>query len=1439
MAEILSPDYENAALNKAIANFDHAVDSMDNTNFAQHRESKGFWSTTGLTWMHETFVGNAAEYGFMPKDKRAWDYEFTDVEFNPFKYYVDNRDSFYDIDIQMKNGLFDNVITEAQFKDRAERLRTEMKNREALANGSTAGVLFGGILSFADVTAFVPYVNIGKPLYSLGRLGKIIAKGANSRPGKYALAGGYYSAMQEAILHQAQDLRTLRESGFNTAGGVVLGGTIGAGVSAVKNTNGLLNPKNPGNVFSPDGKLRMGIQGIGNSLGESIVLKPVIKGGRKTYEIVSDTPTYQSLSAAAVKGSDILRAGAVKGKNVAQTVVKGVGKAGESFVVNTVGRASPIISGLMSRSQVVRNITESLYDLGGTLTKGHTKGEYKASVEDIANRIQSHFDTEILIKAREHFVKLQEKLAEMQGKSSSRTKRAFQDLGSDLKELGTDIKSGPSETGRPRSRELGGSTGQLRHWEFEDIIASAMYDDITPNMMENLVSRFGDEGAQLIVQVAKEMGDDIHSLNKMIEDMMVEKGLMDEKQRLGKDYVAPQLWDGKGIRTNKAAARTFFLEVFSSKPSDEFLESFNLTEDMFNKLGVEDVAVKVGDGETKIIKAGDEGLQTKLDILEEWSGDVYWKELDALEVAYKNAVDQEKSLRQQAVLAARSLRKAQTDFKNASVDEAVAVLKQRQADLQNATAKRKQLKLEKQKVENEIKLAEEEVKARGKLPLKTKRDEQILGKQRRGEVKEAEELLEGLEGDVDATKGDWNFAERNLTDADNELSRVGSDARDLARKRNATKRVNSHRISTLRERLRAITKELHHTTRQIERLEPKLQHLDSIVTKAVEAKTAAKNSKKAWNWAKKNTNKKAGKAKTHIKRLKRKLAKKESSRPLHMYVDDLVDKLGARTSSKSPLGMIDKELFQSNRTKTRMIKLTNNQRRRAQEIGILRSDFFGSLHEGVAEISKRLAFRQVFGDRGGDEDAIMKTLVKEVEEDFDNIIAKAKRAGRTKRHIAKLERNKRRHMEYVEKGVKRQLGLLELPRDSEGVLSYLMNKSREFNYIRYGSGFLIPSITDLANVALTSGFGTLSRRNLMGLRSTINGMGNHEIRRLALALETLIHNQRNLKLNNVDDMRRSSGIGDYGSITHYTTSTVDRVLNGFSKGTTHGSGMHWWNTRLKMLAMIEIQHNFVKTASKFDELLQSASANNKAAEQQIAEMASLGLGKDQMAGVIKMMKKHPPEDNDGILELGMARWLDEGEVGQRAYQDVLSALEHTANRAVMTPGKGDIPFFMSSDYGKTLMQFQTYGFVIMTRYMLPAFQRMATYGDMEAFLSFAMGIGLGTGVVYAKDILNRGEIKDRSAGEWAYDVIDRSGYITWLTTPSAEIMRWFGESPSRFYRQQDRFSLLLGPTGGLVNDVLDVKDAVAYGDSDELFDAVNQLTPFTMHQRILKIIAED
>jgi hypothetical protein len=1426
-------DDSTARINAANTIADTQIAFSGDTLYKRDDPSLGFFATVGETYMHETWIGSAMRYGIVPSDEQPWNYEFQDSDFNPFRYYLDNRDDLGDMDSMMKNGLFDDVITERQYMDRVERLRKEIESKQALANGSTLGLLAGGVLSFADVSTLIPGVNVVSKLRTGGRVAKAVGRALNTRPGKYALAGGYYSAVQEAGLHGMQDLRTLEESAYNTAGGVVLGGVLGGAIVGASKSSPL-HPSNPNYVLRPESKVMMGIKSVGDSLGESAVLRPVMKGGRRTYEVVSQTQAAKDLSAAAVKGTELLKTTTIKGQGVARGAVKAVGRVGQSVIENTVGQASPIIRGLTSKSQVMMNITEGLYDLGGILTKGHTKGHYKESVEDIANRIQSGFDTDILIAAREQFVALQEKLAQLGQSQKTRAGRGWQNLKEDVVSAVDDFKQGPQTAGRDKPQNLEGGTGNLRHWEFEDVIRHAMHEDLNPQLMQNLEARFGKEGAKAIVDSAKAMGEEIHKLNKIIEDMLVEKGLITEDQRLGRNYVMPQAWDGKGIRENKANARRFFLEVFSEKPTDDFLDGYWMNQEQFEKLGVEDVTVKYDvNGETKSITyaKGDEGFEAKLEMLEEWSGKNWNDGLDALETAVKNAEDEVVRTKQQAILASRGLRKSTTDYKNASVEEAENVLRLRQADLEAGRARRAKAQAERKRLQAEIMEMEEAARIAETTPVTPR---QLRTRQ----VREGEQMLDSIKNDPTATPKDFEYAQENLTRAD-------IDAEQAARQRNVELN-KTDKLKRARARINQLNKEINRLDRRLPVLEKRLADLDDLVAKNKASRKALEEATRLKKKAAARSKRDKGKAERDLKRLIRKRDKAEAAKPLHLYVEDLVDTLAARDGSGSmPIGHgINKEFFESGRTKTRMIKLTSEQRAKAEELGILRNDLFGTLHEGVAELSKRIAFRDVFGHMGKNEDEILKAMQKQVEEDWDFLIAQAKKAGRTSRHIAKMEGRKRRDMKDIENGVKRQLGVLQLPQNPEGVLHYLGNKAREFNYVRYGSGFLIPSITDLSNVALQSGFGTVSYKNLRALRSTVGGMNNAEIRRLGTALELLMHNSRQMKMNNTDDLRRMAGIGDYGTRTHRWTSQADRALSGLGRATNHVSGMLWWNTRLKMLAMIELQHNFTKTAAKYGELLQAASAGgkgSKAAELEIAKLASLGIGQSEMSLIQKMFNKHPPEETDGILELGMGRWLDEGVEGQRAYEAVMNALEHVANRAIMTPGKGDTPFFMSSNWGKTLMQFQTYGFVIMTRYMEPAFQRMATYGDMEAFLSFGMALALGTGVVYAKDILNNGEIKERDMGQWAYDVVDRSGFLTYMSPYiGGAMMRLSDQTPSRYSREKNRgLSLVFGPTGGLAEDLYDLGDAVSYGEFERARDIGGKLLPFSMYQKIFKVIFGD
>jgi hypothetical protein len=331
-----------------------------------------------------------------------------------------------------------------------------------------------------------------------------------------------------------------------------------------------------------------------------------------------------------------------------------------------------------------------------------------------------------------------------------------------------------------------------------------------------------------------------------------------------------------------------------------------------------------------------------------------------------------------------------------------------------------------------------------------------------------------------------------------------------------------------------------------------------------------------------------------------------------------------------------------------------------------------------------------------------------------------------------------------------------------------------------------------------------------------------------------------MKMMGVEDLGSKVGIGDHGTWKHYGTSIVDRSLGGLTETTNVMSGMRWWNTRMKAIAMMEMQHNLVVKMQNYAKLFDTASAQKGgAAEQEIAELAALGIGRDEARSIQKMMKKHPPTLDKGVYELEMGRWLNEGLEGQRAYDAVFSALDHTATRAIMTPSKGDTPFFMSRGFGKALLQFQTYGFVSMTKYMLPAFQRMATYGDLHAFMTLNIQALLGYTVVAATDLKRKGEILDRTPTEWGYDIMDRSGFLMWLSTPMAQISKelsiFGGGVGSRYSSERNRFSLVGGPTGGLLQDLFDLKDSSRRGDTDAMQDTLIKLMPFKLYYQLANV----
>jgi len=98
-------------------------------------------------------------------------------------------------------------------------------------------------------------------------------------------------------------------------------------------------------------------------------------------------------------------------------------------------------------------------------------------------------------------------------------------------------------------------------------------------------------------------------------------------------------------------------------------------------------------------------------------------------------------------------------------------------------------------------------------------------------------------------------------------------------------------------------------------------------------------------------------------------------------------------------------------------------------------------------------------------------------------------------------------------------------------------------------------------------------------------------------------------------------------------------------------------------------------------------------------------------------------------------------------------------------------------------------------------------------------------------MLRYGEIKERDAGSWAYDAIDRSGFLTYLSTPIDAIATQAGlsEGASRYSRENARLSLVLGPSAGLLTDTFNL----AF--EDNRLETAQKLLPFKLYQQIYNV----
>lgn len=225
-------------------------------------------------------------------------------------------------------------------------------------------------------------------------------------------------------------------------------------------------------------------------------------------------------------------------------------------------------------------------------------------------------------------------------------------------------------------------------------------------------------------------------------------------------------------------------------------------------------------------------------------------------------------------------------------------------------------------------------------------------------------------------------------------------------------------------------------------------------------------------------------------------------------------------------------------------------------------------------------------------------------------------------------------------------------------------------------------------------------------------------------------------------------------------------------------------------------------------------ADGKGSAEDIRKLAASGIDAQMASRIAKQFAKHG-DDADGVLLAKAADW-DDG-LAREAFR---AAVVRDVDKTVVTPGQ-DKPLWMSTELGKVVGQFKSFGVSSVQKTMLAGMQQR----DAATLNGVLVMMALGA-LTYQVKSWGAGKETSDKPSVWAVEAFDRSGLAGWLmevNNASEKITRGrvglsalTGEQVSR-YASRNATASLLGPSLGTVQDMLTVLGsgmAGEYGPSD-------------------------
>lgn len=356
----------------------------------------------------------------------------------------------------------------------------------------------------------------------------------------------------------------------------------------------------------------------------------------------------------------------------------------------------------------------------------------------------------------------------------------------------------------------------------------------------------------------------------------------------------------------------------------------------------------------------------------------------------------------------------------------------------------------------------------------------------------------------------------------------------------------------------------------------------------------------------------------------------------------------------------------------------------------------------------------------------------------------------------------------------RMYGIYGVPSDPSNWFVRASRMIRSVNIFRMLGSATWSHVPDIANVVMRHGLGnTMAAAGKLGTSLEALNLNRDILRSYGTALD-LLHNST------------AALQGEFGV---ESSSPVQKTLNRGARAFTIATLETPWIAAVKAIAGATA-HNQLLEAS-----MRAASGNLSKMER--IRFNQAGVSQDLMERIAKEFATHGKTING--LRFGMTDlWHD-----QNAAQAVEAAVNRHAEASTLSPSKGDTPLWTSSEWGKAIFQFKTFGAVAVRKVVIPLSQGMA-HGDLRAAQGLATLVAAGALTYTIKQLLS-GQPIEKDPSRFGLEVLDKSNLLGWTGELFYPALWAMGAQSFSRWGDRQTWETLAGPVAGTAVDAWDLR----------------------------------